>query len=175
MPLVRRLSRRLPPSLIQFRAHLPPLFNLCLSIHEMKAFSNFNYGLSPAGAPPKLGHNGEQLWGVGQRHFHRQLARGLLSSQVNIWQTYTWDIFYIYIYCASVLPQPKSSLCATTGGQVVQKVVMDSDSADSRLPLGTIPNCSMKEFWLPLTAFDVSARSKHGCRVVENVVCLEGA
>lgn len=82
---------------------------------------------------------------------------------------------YIYIYCASVLPQPKSSLCATTGGQVVQKLVMDSDSADSRLPLGTIPNCSMKEFWLPLTAFDVSARSKHGCRVVENVVCLGGA
>ena len=103
MPLVRRLSRRLPPSLIQFRAHLPPLFNLCLSIHEMKAFSNFNYGLSPAGAPPKLGHNGEQLWGVGQRHFHRQLARGPLSSQVNIWQTYTWDIFiYIYILCLSL-------------------------------------------------------------------------
>lgn len=45
---------------------------------------------------------------------------------------------------------------------------MSPATSESKPTLSVIPNTSLKEFWLPLSSFDVSARSKTGCGAVQN-------
>lgn len=49
--------------------------------------------------------------------------------------------------------------------QVLASLVENPLDGDSPPPttLNLIPQTSLREFWLPLSAFDVSARSKSGC------------
>eukprot|EP00435_Cladocopium_sp_Y103_P069260 s569_g33.t1 len=50
----------------------------------------------------------------------------------------------------------------TTLDQVLQALIGSPSPTEQRPTLNLIPNESLKEFWLPLVAFDVSARSKSG-------------
>ncbi|CAL1125989.1 unnamed protein product [Cladocopium goreaui] len=46
--------------------------------------------------------------------------------------------------------------------KVLESLVMSPATSESKPTLSVIPNTSLKEFWLPLSSFDVSARSKTG-------------
>lgn len=83
---------------------------------------------------------------------------------VNIFSSFPYqDPRYMFQKQFHVLGQCLNPLGFVASRQVLTAVVGSSPITEQRPTLNLIPNHTLKEFWLPLIAFDVSARSKSGC------------
>lgn len=49
-------------------------------------------------------------------------------------------------------------------GQVINLLVLNRVPDDGKPTLSMVPQGDLMEFWLPLTAFDISSSAKNGCQ-----------
>ncbi len=74
--------------------------------------------------------------------------------------------------CIANIPNQPLSTFVTL--QVLEKVIIarfDPYGKD-KLTISLVPTETLKDFWLPITAFDISANAKNGCRGGKNTLYL---
>ena len=75
------------------------------------------------------------------------------------------------IKCFANIPNQPSPFAAL---QVLEKVIISrfDPHGKDKLSISLVPTETLKDFWLPITAFDVSVNAKNGCRGGKNTLCF---